>query len=388
MSSKYDKPVVDGKLVRLSVSQLSRFDHRERGGCQAKWWYRYVGDIQEPVNKAAEFGKAGHARLEAAVSNVQKSLARGGDLGVVFAAHYQGLHDIDKPALQYIPIVGTPEDGLTNLELAGIKFQGSMDLVYGNTVYDYKYQSRIKKFESPTAQTWGYLEEIRRRRSDPDGRYRFNYILLNKEKPEAVSQVFEYSAQEVEAGWKAYAPLVEEMKVAAQAKSVDKVKFNTNSCYAYGACPYLGICHKGQKGDYMSFLDKLNEAKREQAAVELPDVAAGHPPDADKIKTSPEVPVIQNTAKKNSFRPPELEIDASDYERPLKAKVGKLKIQTVSVRHQVTLDIKRDGVFSVSIGLEMSAEAGSDPDTTRKLLSEKILDAIKNEAVRYAKPKD
>src|SRR5262245_11451674 len=120
MAAKYLPSMIDGRIVRLSVSQLSRFDTRENGGCKRKWWFRYVGKIPDPPTVSQEFGIAGHKRFE--------TYFNGG--AVVW-------FDCDVPALELVPKPGTPkpEVQLEKLSCLRIPFQGSIDLVDGDNAY-------------------------------------------------------------------------------------------------------------------------------------------------------------------------------------------------------------------------------------------------------------
>lgn len=350
-------------MARLSVSQLQRFLD-----CERKWHYKYIGGVDEPEREWFKVGKEGHKRFEDYYKIPDQPV----------------LTPEDQKVLPLLPTYGTPveaESEIKHLELAGIPFQGSIDLVHGDDIYDYKFQSRIQKFAEPSPQAWGYLEELRRRQVEVSGStgerpedihlasLRFHYILISKKGAEPVKQTFEFSPEVIKKAWEEYAPTVERMKLVAEGK--EKPRANDQHCYKYGPCPYLGICDRGT----MSFLDDIKAAKKEGAAVELPDVDADEPTEEAKAAALEEA---------KSFRPPEvkrgIKYNDSKYDHP------KLQIRTVEVRHSVTLDIKRDGIFSASIGVGFTAdvEVGKE-DEIRKALSEKILDAIKHEAERYKK---
>ena len=344
---RYTSPIQNGKLVRSSVSQLTLWQ-----SCPRKWWYKYVGGIPEPEYEAFKEGKARHKKFEEH-----------------FKGHNHVFEEAEAEALtELIPsrnLVPRAEQELTQLDLAGMPFQGSMDLVWENNVYDYKFQSRVTRFRQPNPQVWGYLEELRRLRGYP--KYAFHFILIPKKGGKPVKETFEYTAQEVEAGWKSYAPLIEEMRLAVD-KKPEQLLAETGTCYKYGRpCPYIGICERNT----MSFLDELNKAK---AAVELPD--PDEPTESEKAKALAEI---------QGF-------DSDDYARPPKKDDKKsirppeVRIKTVEVRHSVTLDIKRDGIFSASIGLGLTADLdGEDEGAVREELSKKILTAIHKEAERYKK---
>lgn len=281
---KYSPSMVDGRIARLSVSQLSRFNVNEHGGCKRKWWFKYVGKIPDPPSAGMSFGIDGHKRFE---------------------AYYNGQPvvwlDCDLPALSLLPEASEgakPEVELKKLSLLSVPFQGSMDLVLGRDVYDYKYQSQIRVYAEPTAQLWGYLEEIRRG-DDTGGRLSFHHVYIQRKAPykaKKVTQTFE--PREVERNWLQYGSLVKEMQDCSAEKEADKVEANTKACYAYGPCPYISMCNRNpvtakDEIEIMSFLDDLAAAKKEMAAVPIPEVAAPSkalPPDSpapDAVPTAP-----------------------------------------------------------------------------------------------------
>jgi hypothetical protein len=317
----YSPSMVDGVIVRLSVSQLSRFDRRERGGCESKWWYKYVGKIPDPPRVATQEGIDGHKRLEDYFNGQP----------VVFL-------DCDVPALQHLPALGTgaqAEVQLEKLSCLRIPFQGSMDLLHGRDVYDYKYQAQIRTYTEPTAQLWGYLEEVRLR-DNAGGRLGFHHVYIKKKAPfkaQKVSQYFE--PREVERQWATYGSLIAEMQQVAAETNPDKVPKNVSACYAYGPCPYLNVCNRNQQPeeDVMGFLDEIEKAKKELAAVSLPEVNASTksinaveaqqykalPPDApppDATPTAPEAtltppgPVPEAPAVKRRGRPSKADLEA------------------------------------------------------------------------------
>lgn len=283
MTSKY-APVIDhnGKLVRLSVSQISRFQ-----SCQRKWWYRYVGGLPEPESPAANVGKDGHKRLETYFKGEPQ------EDGTTRYSR-SGLSPMEIPALSYLPAPGPdvfPEVELTHLKLAGVAFAGSADLVdtNGYIVYDYKFQSSPRPFKEPTVQMWGYLEEMRIRFDLKTTPLRFRFIGINKKPPHGVKvSPFDVTCSQVAEAWKAYEPVVESMHLAAEKKHAQEVSASPAACYEYGRCPYFDVCEKNDTelskiilgGDSMSFLDELETAKKEIPHVPGVLEAKVMPPDA------------------------------------------------------------------------------------------------------------
>ena len=370
----YMPSIVDGKISRLSVSQLSRFDTREHGGCKRKWWFKYIGKIPDPPSPHAMEGISGHAR---------------------FQAYYSGqpvlLLDCDLPALEHLPRPGSgalPEVRLERLTLLRIPFQGSMDLVHGRDVYDYKYQSQIRPYSEPTAQVWGYLEELRLR-YDSIGSFSFNHVYIAKKQPWKAKKVPQtYSAREIERSWLSYGPLVKEMQDCSQEPDHLKVEANKKACYAYGPCPYLSICNRvninKEEIEMGSFLDEIAAAKKEAAAVTLPEVnAAVLPPDApppDAVPTAPPpvaVPPVETApAPKKRGRPkkamdPIEEGGQEVYARPAKTEAVKPEGKVTSLRLGLTVGLPE--YSSAHVFVEMS---GGDEEEMTKAIEAKIVQKL------------
>lgn len=310
--NKYSPSMVDGRIVRLSVSQLSRFDVRETGGCKRKWWYKYIGKIPDPPKQAQQEGIDGHKRLEN-----------------YFSGQPVVLLDCDVPALELLPKPtdgASPEVQLEKLTCLSIPFQGSMDLVHGRNVYDYKYQNQIRVYAEPTAQLWGYLEEVRRR-DDTGGRLSFHHIYIKKRAPYRAQKVTqEFEPREVERSWGYYGSLVKEMHDCAAETDVNKVEANAKACYAYGPCPYISMCSRSnhkEEVEIMSFLDDLAALRKTEAAVTIPEVAAplkALPPDApppDAVPTAPASPPPAAPEVKKRGRPKKLIQDAPTEEQEI-----------------------------------------------------------------------
>lgn len=296
MSLEKYRPVLDttGKLVRLSVSQLSRFDHKSHGGCQRKWWFKYIGKIPDPPEAPDDpklVGKQAHKRLEDYFVGKEVPGGRVHDTSQ--------LSPMELPALRELPPPGPdvfPEVDLDHLRLGGLEFQGAMDLLDINTytVYDYKFQSSPRAFKEPTVQMWGYLEEMRIRFDLKTIPLKFRFIGVDKNPPhKAKVSPFDKSCQEVADAWGSYEPMVKEMQAVSQCSTQYEVPFNDKACYAFGvkySCPYLGICDKADKESekvIVSFLDDLKEAKSTIPYVNgvLPEDNKVMPPDVSPQPT-------------------------------------------------------------------------------------------------------
>lgn len=257
-----DRAVVNGVLVRSSVSQMQTFS-AEMGGCARKWWYQYVARLPRGEDtEAIIYGKEAHAEL-ADFWNTDRS------------GH---VPDRVAPVVALLgrQMQGEYESPLRHLSLAGIPFKGAIDLTKGPYVYDYKFQGKYRRLDFE-AQAYGYLEEVRRRRPDLT-LLSFSYIHVLSKPPYTArfSDSLTLEARAVEAKWQEYVPLMEEMKATASLKE-NEVWCNTGACYAYGRpCPYAAVCNKGastervtKETNNMSFLNELLAAKNEVHAVSV-----------------------------------------------------------------------------------------------------------------------
>lgn len=291
-----DRPVVNGQLVRSSVSQMSTFS-AELGGCARKWWYQYVARLPRGEDTPAIlYGKEAHSELE----DFWKS-SRTGKAPDRVAAVVELLGR---------NIQGEYESPLRHLSLAGVPFKGSIDLTKGPYVYDYKFQGKFRSLEFGP-QAYGYLEEVRLRRPDLV-LLSFNHIHVLAKAPFTAKfgESLSLEAGKVAEKWQSYAPLMEEMKAVAGLKE-NEVWCNTGACFAYGRpCPYASVCNRGavsnritEETNNMSFLNELLAAKNEVHAVapEAIEVRA-LPPDAPAPDIVPDPtptpPSARTTAKK------------------------------------------------------------------------------------------
>ncbi len=355
---KYSPSMVDGQIVRLSVSQLSRFDTREKGGCKLKWWYKYVGKMPEPPSRGQLEGIDGHKRFE----NYYNGQA------VVWM-------DMDMPAVQAMPKPGPnvkSEVQLEKLTCLRIPFQGSIDLVdfETNKAYDFKFQAQIRAYTEPTAQLWGYLEELRLR-DNSGGRLSFNHVYIQKKPPyrvKIVEQAFE--PREVERNWGTYGSLIKEMHDTAKETDPNKVEANTNACYAYGPCPYIAICHRGKPVIEMSFLDDLKALKNDAPAVTLPEVKAAVP-----LGSEPDEPTQEHKALPPDA-PPADAVPAPVTE-PLVIKRGRGRPRKLMVQDIVTAETHTPNSTTKAAMAEADETPDSSPTHAPKLIVNNKMKALR-----------
>lgn len=272
MSSPFGRAVLAGVMQYTSVSAVNR--HTD---CNRSWHFRYVQGLPDPPGKAAEFGVAGHKRLE-------HYLKTGED---ILGLHERaGLHLLPKPG----PGLLTEQrvDGVLDAE--GVPFIGGMDLVDERdpdiaTITDYKFKSKIgvapaELGDPATAngrQMLAYAEAYRRLRPGRESVYLRHLHFSTRGKKRAEPYVWgPVPLDTVKKLWhKISTDYVAPIKQTAKAERIEDVTPNYGFCYAYHrACPYLEQCPQGNKsfvdllfgGSQMGLLDKfvkLNPATSE-----------------------------------------------------------------------------------------------------------------------------
>lgn len=370
--SKPEAVVQNGRLSRLSVSQISRFDETERGGCARKWWFRYVGKLPDPPSTAQDFGIAGHKRLEKYFLSEPVELTR-----------------LELDAIKHLPAPGPgvkPELELEFLSLLEIPFKGSIDLFDASrlTIFDYKYQGDPRKYKAPTVQTWGYLEEIRRK-LQATSNLTFKFVGLKKvdenEPAKTVVSPFSFSPQEVIDGWGKYEGVVSEMVQVAAAPSAKEVKANRNSCFAFGKnspCPYLNVCNSCDTEEVLvSFMDKLTAMKADissgklsesietqPAAVSLPDVSL-LPPDAPPPQTAQDLNEAPDSSPSSAPKKPKKAAPTFQSQRVVASFSYKINLErALGPAHKYE---------SAETGLTVEDFSGADPDELLTKVRNRVL---------------
>ena len=165
--------VSNGVIASLSVSQISKFNEAEYGGCPRRWWLTKLGGEVEPVTKAMTAGVAWHAQDEHYLKTGEDVLGihamagkhlmplPGSDLFVEW-----GLNNLPKPkGKHYFPA----EQSL--LFAAKVPLIGFIDLLHVRGTY-MDGQGGLVRDPSNTGEVWDHksgLQELmqRRRRATP-----------------------------------------------------------------------------------------------------------------------------------------------------------------------------------------------------------------------------
>lgn len=373
-SQGFGPSIVDGRLRYVSVSQLERFDAESYGGCQRRWWFRYVGAKPEPEIKAQRLGKQVHSQIEHYLKTGENVL---GPLALA------GFRFLPKPKTVEVEVpIGEQRDGeiVSGLDCAGVPVVGYVDCVNatgegqndaGESVVesevveatDWKTTKRIddeidpdtgiviKKGLAKTAeqlsrthQMVGYGEWLRRLHPTASA-VRLSHGVFQTEGPRlAVKRSALVTVEEIRERWRRSERVAEGMKAAARVKDVTQLPANLASCTAYGGCPFRADCPREsqailaslfRKGETMSLLDKIN-ARKNGATMPAPTA-----PDPGAIAAEAAKLAAEETAMRTASvvppdapepTPPKAEAPAAEPAKKRKAKSEKA-IESVIEEH-------------------------------------------------------
>lgn len=253
------------RINYLSVSQLQKAADwlpGDYGGCERKWWWRYVQRVKEPKGKAAELGEKVHKELENYERTGQDALGPIASKGKRFLPPLGQWLRIEEEFGKKPPYV---------LTVAGIPITGKVDLRT-------QYQDRIRVTDHKTAkdveekaakpedltttatshgiQTVGYA--LREFLLDPNlDRLELEHIYypterLTKQDAKPVQVWIDRATAFRE--WGRMGPLGERLKEIAKAPTLETVKPNWNACER---CFYRERCFAFETEKTMGLMSKI-----------------------------------------------------------------------------------------------------------------------------------
>jgi hypothetical protein len=278
--------VVAGEIKRLSVSAIATFDPLQRGGCNRRWWFKYVAGVPEPPTKAATKGGDVHRQIE-------HYLKTGEDV----------LGAIARPVREYVSFEPHPQpyeverrfDG--ELTAAGVPLTGYIDYVdwLRSEVRDWKTTGQkpadLPKGEDliKTIQMPGYGKWLLGKVDGPDD-VRLTHVYLSTKHPgNSYCRTALWPRLRIVERWNEVEDLVQiRMKPTATAEKSGDVEPNFDACNAFGRCAYTAICPKPKsvaihqlfgvkprEGTEMGLFDRLQSGgKTDAVAVEKAKLVA------------------------------------------------------------------------------------------------------------------
>lgn len=317
MRVNFGKPVVDGKLRYLSPSAISSGDPSQDGGCERRYYYKYVLGKKEPSRKSQEIGEEGHKRIENYLRTGKKALLR---------TELAGLEFIPDPKIGTLLIEHPITAGLDTslVKAAEIPLVGYMDCVVdaggrhirsdGEAGYDPKNSIEINdwKFTSDfrwakdgpsladTVQMLSYARWGFETFTDDIEWIRLSHVYFRtRGSPAAQKSTTLANRGAVEKRWSRVEERARVLLHVVQEIDVDNVDPNLKACDAYGGCPHRAYCNAGKEknvfdilqkaGENVSLLGKLNlpepNAKLSISSMIAAEAAQVHPGFAEAVKS-------------------------------------------------------------------------------------------------------
>lgn len=261
--------VENGTIKLLSPSMINKFDASAPFGCERRWWYRYVKDLDEPQIGNQYLGEKVHALIEAFLAKRELGMEIPLE-DESYGIYLSGQRMVEEVARRTILGVETP---LPEFTLDGTRVQGYVDVVTSDGIIDWKTSSDIRRYgktESELAtdtQMTIYALAVHPNRStvklahgqfQTKGTKRANFVEV-----EVTDKHLASHRDNV------IIPLVQKMKSAASESDVRKLPRNEKSCFN---CHFKSHCPTAEGETVMSFFSKMSQ----------PQPQAVLPPDAPK----------------------------------------------------------------------------------------------------------
>lgn len=285
----------------LSVSQVESFDHKQKGGCERRWWFERAQHLKPEQTDRQSEGEAGHALLARYLSTGERPAGRvkmgkmatgailkgelpapGPDLFVEQRFDGQAKEDVNG---NWIPL--KPE---ASISIGGVPFDGMIDLSFRRAdvpeIWDHKFSSDIdthaKRAEDliKTVQMPVYvLAELRRW---PDAKvWKIAHHNVSTKGVHSFVRFARVHVDQVHERIADVALTVARMQAIAPVTDQDHVPFNRRSCSAWTGCPHQSICTAFQRNQMQ------NSPTEEALFAELDALADPGPAAAAPAVTPP-----------------------------------------------------------------------------------------------------
>lgn len=265
------KSVINGQIQHLSVSAIQAFNPKDFGGCNRRWWLKYVAGLPEEAQLSQIVGTKIH-------KDIETHLLKGTPV----------TNEVVKAGLHFLPTPGTvevekPFNGI--LTAAGIPMKGFLDVYNKGPIYidslghvqlmgsgelevlDWKSTSDLKYAkagnELKTTQMVGYAKFASLLEPQLE-RVRLSHVYFKtKGRPEAVKNSVIISLDEIQNRYQSVEDVAQQIKQVALLERVEDVAPNRAACTAFRGCPFINSCPQDSIGGQMSksMIDMLREAK-------------------------------------------------------------------------------------------------------------------------------
>jgi len=266
--SGYGKTVIDGVIQYLSPSGITCGDPTQAGGCERRWYYKYVLGLKEPFTGSQRIGVDAHTQIE-------KYLESGEDC----------MGQIARSARQFFPpleagMLLEHRIGKDDLKVAGIRVVGHIDLVLFEKnhveVLDWKTTKSIKMWAKRSqdliktvqmalyakwAQSFLGFDAVR-----------ISHVYMQTQgRPQADKRSVILSAEKIEKRWEEIEARARILSDIAKETDILKVPANRNACSDFKGCPRRNICPITTKDKWPALFAGLRETPKKTNGLSIID---------------------------------------------------------------------------------------------------------------------
>lgn len=256
--------VVDGEVRWLGATIIAKGDPSQEGGCERKWWYRYVDGLEEPETGSQRGGKEVHDQIERYLRGEGSTLGRVALAGKRFIPHPGADLLIEQSIWEW------------GLRAGGVPIAGHSDLFNlrgwyvdpeGETQADPPQTGEVKDWKSTSSFEWAksseglfrtvqmplYAKALLHRFPELEHARMTHVYFRTKGAPDAKLVTIRKSRAEVDERWQEIVDgPVARLKQVARATCATDVTPNRKACPAFRGCAFRGRCPDGQAASLSS----------------------------------------------------------------------------------------------------------------------------------------
>lgn len=351
MSDDHKPSVVDGKLVKVSVSALKTFGHlpeepvQSKEGCNLKWWFEKVAGFKPPDTTATGIGTEVHRQIEHYLTTGEDVLGPIARSGKPFfpepkkqLIEHAFKTDVDGVSFEgFIDRVGLYEDQ-NLIEADDWKTSGNIR----DERYIYGPDELTSTMHGHGVQLIGYAKALRDE-FPWVRRFRLRHVSMQTKGPRDAKEIVATpTLTKVETEWETVTHRVARgMKPLAAEKDPRKVPKNLandlSACKAFGGCPHLLRCKdvKAARAVALGFTGGSNAmslmSKFKKAGSTPVETATPAAPTAPAPVTSFAKPISSGSAPKNLIKDESTVPDAELKAAVQKARAEKMEREGIAV---------------------------------------------------------
>jgi len=281
------KAVINGQIQHLSVTAITCFDPKEFGGCNRRWWFKYVAGLPEEPQLSQITGAKIHKAIEGYLLNGAPIKNPIVSAGAHFIPQRSPSILVERPTAGVLTAGGIPMKGYIDVYNQSPLYIDSMGQVQAMTpnqveVLDWKTTSDLRYAKTGkellTTQMVGYAKFATTVQPELESVRLSHVYFQTKGRPSAVKNTTTISLDSIIEKYQAIENVAEQIKQVALLAQASQVPANRASCSAYRGCPFLNSCpQEASVGGSMSMIDRLRQAKAQQQGQATPSTTPKTP---------------------------------------------------------------------------------------------------------------